>query len=68
MEEIGIKEDLKMLGMFCFWKDNAELPPLRPESVVGTKGICPTGEPIKDDVPLKDLVDPVPQGQKYGAE
>lgn len=37
------------------------------EGNVGSKGICPSGEPIKDEIPLEQLMVPVKPEHRYGS-
>lgn len=54
--------------MFSFWKDSVKLMPIPKENRVGKDGVSATDKPVTTEIPLKDLVAPVPKGQKYGAE
>lgn len=69
MEEIGVKEDPEM---FIFWKKNGKKegegaagPKPNRFGDVGNKGVCPSGEPVDDRIPLEQLLCLVPKGERY---
>lgn len=46
-------------------KDSQDPPPIPKYSRVGKEGICATGKPVADEIPLEQIIRPIKKEEKY---